>query len=1095
MGVVYKARQKSLNRLVALKLLAPERADDPQFAARFEKEAHALAALNHPNIVGVYDFGQAGGFYYLLMEFVDGVNLRQLLQTKRLTPKEALSIVPPVCEALQCAHDHGIVHRDIKPENLLMDRAGTVKIADFGIAKMVTDPSDLTDLTDLKTSHAHGTPDYAAPEQQNGSADHRADIYSLGVVLYEMLTGERPNETLTPPSKRVQVDIRIDEIVLKALERTPELRFQTAADFRTQVEAAVSPSAPTILKTTSAVVMTPAALASFKGQFGLAFTRGPLVLDGRKLVHRTGSNETVIPLSAVEDVSLGHLPRAINPTRLQVISISYREGNTLKRLLVSPWEKIFDAPWCFNRRVEEWHQAIRAAVAQCTGKEPGTTPEDQLGLPSSAPATIGIVALPVVAMMIAILLMALDNVAHDLPMNLGWLPLLVPLAGYAVVWLLPWIVGLASGRDSGPWYRILALAGVWWFAVLPVLLWLADIPRSQNTRWLALLLMLVAAPLLVGLASRKWRQWQAVANGTRWLKAWSWVGWCLAVPAVGFAAFFIHAAASERGGWHPSPNEMWAVPLIFLAALSLPPFAASLWVGAGGKKRTFLGSAMSAVAAITVGVLAFSGGMAARPYLLRSDSPQRPFKVHLSPEAGSLLFSSELIREGHPRWAEVRSLPQVQSLNTLEKSWEIRTSRPAAMTLRHRWKAGGGCESMDVCDQPAGNTRLYQQSIGVLLYKISNTRVGVRLMNDNQPSTREFDADFFTLCKELGAVLSGDRLNTERDWDIELCRIAGNPVFLRIEDPPAPVEVERAEAPNSAVPIPAVEPSEGISLFSPVIGAGLPANAFRAATILAKPRHVAVLTLEAESAAGKDTLAGQSYYHVVLDDARIASTTATWTADTRTDGLVSFRLEVTGTQAKGKLIDWSAPVEWLNGFEWTPERPNRSYWVGPGEWNLNETNALPIFQGVKRGDPSQKAVIRLHFALYRLPEGFQPAKSGQVFHNGTNWRTDLGLPPDTTFQPIRLILPPPKPDSPFPPVNPNARPPNDGSLTTPPVEPSTSSAKPQPASGAAKVRQSNGSGTSPEEMLMRWKVNPSEAGWVDGQVVYESRRSTCQHVR
>src|SRR4051794_41049503 len=104
MGVVYKARQKSLNRLVALKLLAPERADDPLFAARFEREAHALAALNHPNIVGVYDFGQAGGFYYLLMEFVDGLNLRRLMQARRLTPQEALSIVPPICEALQCAH-------------------------------------------------------------------------------------------------------------------------------------------------------------------------------------------------------------------------------------------------------------------------------------------------------------------------------------------------------------------------------------------------------------------------------------------------------------------------------------------------------------------------------------------------------------------------------------------------------------------------------------------------------------------------------------------------------------------------------------------------------------------------------------------------------------------------------------------------------------------------------------------------------------------------------------------------------------------------------------------------------------------------------
>ena len=243
MGVVYKARQKSLNRTVALKLLAPERAGDAGFADRFIREAQALAALSHPSIVAVHDFGEAGGFYYLLMEYVDGVNLRRLLQTRRLTPQEALSIVPPICDALQCAHSRGIVHRDIKPENLLLDRAGKVKIADFGIAKLVGGQGDDETASGAPdqaaaATVAFGTPHYAAPEQRAASAatDHRADIYSLGVVLYEMLTGERPRDRIEPPSRRVQVDIRIDEIVLRALERSPELRFATAAEFRTKVD-------------------------------------------------------------------------------------------------------------------------------------------------------------------------------------------------------------------------------------------------------------------------------------------------------------------------------------------------------------------------------------------------------------------------------------------------------------------------------------------------------------------------------------------------------------------------------------------------------------------------------------------------------------------------------------------------------------------------------------------------------------------------------------------------------------------------------------------------------------------------------------------
>ncbi|HZM05957.1 MAG TPA: serine/threonine-protein kinase, partial [Candidatus Saccharimonadales bacterium] len=137
MGVVYKARQPQLDRPVALKILAPERVTDARFADRFLREAQALAKLNHPNIVTIYDFGQTGGYFYLLMEFVDGVNLRELLRAGRMASKEALAIVPAICEALQYAHDRGIVHRDIKPENILLDRNGKVKIADFGIARIL----------------------------------------------------------------------------------------------------------------------------------------------------------------------------------------------------------------------------------------------------------------------------------------------------------------------------------------------------------------------------------------------------------------------------------------------------------------------------------------------------------------------------------------------------------------------------------------------------------------------------------------------------------------------------------------------------------------------------------------------------------------------------------------------------------------------------------------------------------------------------------------------------------------------------------------------------------------------------------------------
>ena len=236
MGFVYKARQPKLDRAVALKLLPMELGADPHFAERFNREARALARLSHPNIVAVYDFGVSGGFGYLLMEFVDGVNLRQAMQAGRFSPAEALAVVPKICEALQFAHEQGVLHRDIKPENILLDGQGRVKIADFGIAKLVGD--DQPDLS-LTVSGAHlGTPSYMAPEQieKPGEVDHRADIYSLGVVFYELLTGELPLGRFAPPSSKATLDARVDDIVMRALAKERELRQQSAGEVKTQVE-------------------------------------------------------------------------------------------------------------------------------------------------------------------------------------------------------------------------------------------------------------------------------------------------------------------------------------------------------------------------------------------------------------------------------------------------------------------------------------------------------------------------------------------------------------------------------------------------------------------------------------------------------------------------------------------------------------------------------------------------------------------------------------------------------------------------------------------------------------------------------------------
>ncbi len=243
MGAVYKARQRELDRVVALKILPPAVGESPAFAERFTREARALARLSHPGIVTIHDFGRVEGLYYFIMEYVDGLNLRQLLQAGRIAPREALAIVPQICDALQYAHDHGIVHRDIKPENILLDRQGRVKVADFGLAKLMGGVETLTaaalTLEDTLTGAGQvmGTPAYMAPEQHAHPAevDHRADIYSLGVVFYQMLTGQLPGQPIERPSQKVTIDVRLDAVVLRTLEHLPERRYQQVSEVKTMV--------------------------------------------------------------------------------------------------------------------------------------------------------------------------------------------------------------------------------------------------------------------------------------------------------------------------------------------------------------------------------------------------------------------------------------------------------------------------------------------------------------------------------------------------------------------------------------------------------------------------------------------------------------------------------------------------------------------------------------------------------------------------------------------------------------------------------------------------------------------------------------------
>lgn len=228
---IYKARQESLNRDVAIKILSSRLTDDPEIVKRFERESIVVAGLVHPNIVHVIDRGEAGGRYYFVMEYIDGTSLREVIDSKRIPLKTKIEAVIQICKALDYAHKNGIIHRDIKPANILIDRQGNALVADFGIAQIVGTPEAEMTATDV----IMGTLAYMSPEQKVSSTnvDQTTDIYATGVILYEILTGKKPLGSFKMPSElNSRINPKFDRIIDRCLAQEAKDRIQTAVELK-----------------------------------------------------------------------------------------------------------------------------------------------------------------------------------------------------------------------------------------------------------------------------------------------------------------------------------------------------------------------------------------------------------------------------------------------------------------------------------------------------------------------------------------------------------------------------------------------------------------------------------------------------------------------------------------------------------------------------------------------------------------------------------------------------------------------------------------------------------------------------------------------
>lgn len=691
MGAVYKARQRELERIVALKILPPDIGKDPAFADRFAREARALARLNHPGIVTIHDFGVATGplrtaspsdappdapsgtsaaatrLFYFLMEFVDGVNLRQLLHASRMEAREALAIVPQICDALQYAHDQGIVHRDIKPENILMDRRGQVKVADFGLARIIggaePETSDLAGPSDsphptIFSTGVVGTPHYMSPEQIQtpGTVDHRADIYALGTVLYQMLTGELPGKKIEPPSTKVSIDVRLDEVVLRALEQNPERRYQQASVLKSQLE--------TITTTPGAdpgTVADPARESGPSPSAGSADAGEPRFPWGRTLLQSAAAMLMVWLLvmvaSTVVSLSLPELYRAV--TRIKIDhpqpAEPVRAGDpdpNLVEFQVMRSELVLVPVLVELDLVQEW--AMRGAISRPSQAEALNRLRNHLELapirrtslieiavysrfPDEAAEIANAVADSYATYQLertrdfnlhpdaeslvpGTLVQIVDpafppsrpfrpNVAMNIFLGaLIGIGLGMGAAGLFVLWrVIRWRVGRRpDATRCGTRGGVGAAVAVTLFYA-GLVLWILSIhflgiAFSSDTTYLFGIGVVTAAAFVAGIfvarAVDRVRESRDPVDRERLvliLRVGSVLAWVLSAPILGFAAFFLMALASEQGGWNPALSEAVIVPLTFLGALLLPIAGVRLW-GAGSALRSIDRSCEAATA-------------------------------------------------------------------------------------------------------------------------------------------------------------------------------------------------------------------------------------------------------------------------------------------------------------------------------------------------------------------------------------------------------------------------------------------------------------------------------------------------------------------